>query len=44
MPNRLWRCDFMSKDEMIAEILRVLEDANEWDVQDVYEYIMDEVA
>lgn len=34
----------MDKNEMIAEILRVLEDANEWDVRDVYEYIMDEVA
>lgn len=34
----------MSKDEMIAEILRVLEDANEWDVRDVYDYVMDEVA
>ena len=34
----------MSKDEMIAEIQRVLEDANEWDVRDVYDYVMDEVA
>ena len=34
----------MSKDEMIAEIQRVLEDANEGDVRDVYEYVMDEVA
>lgn len=34
----------MDKNEMIAEILRVLEDANEWDVRDVYEYIMDEVG
>lgn len=34
----------MSKDEMIAEIQRVLEDANEWDVRDVYAYVMDEVA
>ena len=34
----------MSKEEMIAEIQRVLEDANEWDVRDVYEYVMDEVA
>ena len=34
----------MSKEEMIAEIQRVLEDANEWDVTDVYEYVMDEVA
>ena len=34
----------MSKEEMIAEIQRVLEDANEWDVRDVYEDGMDEVA
>lgn len=34
----------MSKEEMIAEIQRVLEDANEWDVRDVYEYVMDEVG
>jgi hypothetical protein len=34
----------MSKEEMIAEIQRVLEDANEWDVRDVYAYVMDEVA
>ena len=34
----------MSKEDMIAEIPRVLEDANEWDVRDVYEYVMDEVA
>lgn len=34
----------MSKEEMIAEIQRVLEDANEWDVLDVYHYVMDEVG
>ena len=34
----------MSKEDMIAEIQRVLEDANEWDVLDVYNYVMDEVA
>ena len=34
----------MSKDEMIAEIQRVLEDATEWDVRDVYDYVMDEVG
>lgn len=34
----------MSKEEMIAEIQRVLEDANERDVLDVYHYVMDEVA
>ena len=31
-------------EEMIEEIHRALEDANEWDVRDVYEYVMDEVA
>lgn len=34
----------MSKQEMLDEIVRVLEDANEWDVRDVYDYVMDEVA
>ena len=34
----------MSKEEMVAEIMRVLEDANEWEVRDVYEYVMDEVG
>lgn len=34
----------MTREEMIAEIQRVLEDANEWEVQDVYEYVMDEVG
>lgn len=34
----------MNKEEMIAEIQRVLEDATEWDVRDVYAYVMDEVA
>ena len=34
----------MSKEEMIAEIQRGLEDANEWVVRDVYEYVMDEVG
>lgn len=34
----------MSKQEMLDEIVRVLEDANEWDVWDVYDYVMDEVA
>lgn len=42
--KQLRRCKNMSKEEMIAEIQRVLEDANEWDVRDVYEYVMDEVA
>ena len=35
---------FMTREEMIAEIQRVLEDANEWEVRDVYEYVMDEVG
>ena len=34
----------MTREEMLAEIQRVLEDANEWEVRDVYEYVMDEVA
>ena len=34
----------MTRGEMLAEIQRVLEDANEWEVRDVYEYVMDEVA
>lgn len=34
----------MSKQEMLDEIVRVLEDANEWDVLDVYNYVMDEVG
>lgn len=34
----------MSKEEMIAEIQRVLEDANEWEVRDVYDHVMDEVG
>ena len=34
----------MTREEMLAEIQRVLEDANEWDVRDVYEYVMDEVG
>ena len=34
----------MTRDEMLAEIHRVLEDANEWEVRDVYEYVMDEVG
>ena len=34
----------MSKQEMLVEIVRVLEDANEWDVLDVYNYVMDEVG
>ena len=34
----------MSKEEMIAEIQRVLEDANERDVLDVYHNVMYEVA
>lgn len=42
--KQLRRCKNMTREEMIAEIQRVLEDANEWEVRDVYEYVMDEVA
>lgn len=34
----------MDKNEMIAEILRVLEDANEWDVREIYDLVMGEVG
>lgn len=44
MSNKNFTSESLTKDEMIAEIRRVLEDANEWDVRDVYEYVMDEVA
>ena len=47
--KQLRRCKIMSekpmtREEMLAEIQRVLEDANEWEVRDVYEYVMDEVG
>ena len=44
MSNKNFTSESLTKDEMIAEIQRVLEDANEWDVRDVYEHVMDEVA
>ena len=44
MSNKNFTRDSLTKEEMIEEIHRVLEDANEWDVRDVYEYIMDEVG
>ena len=34
----------LTKEEMIEEIHRVLEDANEWEVRDVYDHVMDEVG
>ena len=34
----------MTREKMLTEIQRVLEDANEWEVRDVYEYVMDEVG
>lgn len=34
----------MSKEEMVAEIMRVLEDANEWEVAEIHAFVMDEVA
>ena len=47
--KQLRRCKIMSdktmtREEMLTEIQRVLEDANEWEVRDVYEYVMDEVG
>lgn len=44
MSNRNFTRDSLTKEEMIEEIHRVLEDANEWEVRDVYEHVMDEVA
>lgn len=34
----------MTKEEMVAEIMRVLEDANEWDVAEIHAFVMDEVG
>lgn len=34
----------LTREEMIAEINRVLEDANEWDVREIYTYVMDEMG
>lgn len=34
----------MSKEEMVAEIMRVLEDANEWEVAEIHAFVMDEVG
>lgn len=34
----------MSREEMIAEIQRVLEDANEWEVAEIHAFVMDEVG
>lgn len=31
----------LTREEMIAEINRVLEDANEWDVREIYTFVMD---
>ena len=44
MSNNKFPRETLTKEEMIEEIHRVLEDANEWEVRDVYEYVMDEVA
>ena len=33
----------MTREEMIAEIMRVLEDANEWEVAEIHAFVMDEV-
>ena len=34
----------LTREEMIAEINRVLEDANEWEVQEIHAFVMDEVG
>lgn len=44
MSNKNFTGESLTKEEMIEEIHRVLEDANEWEVRDVYDYIMDEVG
>lgn len=44
MSNKNFTSESLTKDEMIEEIQRILEDANEWEVRDVYEHVMDEVA
>jgi hypothetical protein len=44
MSDKNFTRDSLTKEEMIAEIHRVLEDANEWEVRDVYEHVMDEVG
>lgn len=44
MSDKNFARDSLTKEAMIEEIHRVLEDANEWEVRDVYEYVMDEVG
>lgn len=44
MSDKNFARDSLTKEEMIEEIHRVLEDANEWEVRDVYEHVMDEVG
>lgn len=44
MSDKNFTRDSLTKEEMIEEIHRVLEDANEWEVRDVYEHVMDEVG
>lgn len=34
----------MTREEMIAELQRVLEDANEWEVAEIHAFVMDEVG
>ena len=34
----------MTREEMIAEIQRVLEDANEWEVAEIHAFVMDELS
>lgn len=34
----------LSREEQIAEIIRVLEEANEWEVAEIHAFVMDEVG
>lgn len=44
MSNKNFIRESLTKEEMIEEIHRVLEEANEWEVRDVYDHVMDEVG
>lgn len=44
MSNKDFTRDSLTKEEMIEEIHRVLEDANEWEVAEIHAFVMDEVG
>ena len=44
MSNKNFIRESLTKEEMIEEIHRVLEEANEWEVRDVYDHVMNEVG